>query len=299
MAKASDNAYPSILITEGTVPASPAAGKQRLYIDSTTHLPKVVNSSGTASNVGGGSALTVEEVDGSPTDAAVTKIVFPNGTLGIASHVATYTPTGGGGGGGTGARYPVQELAITASSAASQAGTLGTAPTNGNTLILCSENEGANNVSSITQTNVAWTKLAETPASTAAHAEIWKGVVSASAGTGITVAFSGTAFCGWFASEWTGLTGTLDQTANNTAANSLYLPVITPTNAAALVIAAAAASGFGSDFTQGSPVLIPFKGRTAGTPYGVMFGFPGTNTPTGYFANSHGVTLRCVIASIT
>ena len=40
----------------------------------------------------GGGGLTVEEVDGSPTDSAVTKIVFPNGTLGIASHVATYTP---------------------------------------------------------------------------------------------------------------------------------------------------------------------------------------------------------------
>jgi hypothetical protein len=47
---------------------------------------------------GGGSALTVEEVDGSPTDSAITKIVFPNGTLGIAAHVATYTPAGGGSG---------------------------------------------------------------------------------------------------------------------------------------------------------------------------------------------------------
>lgn len=44
----------------------------------------------------GGAALTVEEVDGSPTDSAVTKIVFPNGTLAIASHVATYTPAAGG-----------------------------------------------------------------------------------------------------------------------------------------------------------------------------------------------------------
>jgi hypothetical protein len=52
--KASDNAYPSILITEGTVPATPAAGKQRFYIDSTSHLPKLVNSSGAASNVGSG-----------------------------------------------------------------------------------------------------------------------------------------------------------------------------------------------------------------------------------------------------
>lgn len=48
---------------------------------------------------GGGGALTVEEVDGSPTDSAVTKIVFPNGTLGISSHIATYTPAGGGGSG--------------------------------------------------------------------------------------------------------------------------------------------------------------------------------------------------------
>lgn len=40
----------------------------------------------------GGAALTVEEVDGSPTDAAITKIVFANGTLGIVGHVATYTP---------------------------------------------------------------------------------------------------------------------------------------------------------------------------------------------------------------
>lgn len=44
------------------------------------------------STVGSGTLTTVEEVDGSPTDSAVTKLVFPNGTLGIASHVATYTP---------------------------------------------------------------------------------------------------------------------------------------------------------------------------------------------------------------
>jgi hypothetical protein len=50
----------------------------------------------------GGSALTVEEVDGSPTDSAITKIVFPNSTLSIASHVATYTPAGGGGGSSVG-----------------------------------------------------------------------------------------------------------------------------------------------------------------------------------------------------
>lgn len=39
------------------------------------------------------SALTVQEADGAPTDAAVTKLIFPNGTLSFAGHEATYTPS--------------------------------------------------------------------------------------------------------------------------------------------------------------------------------------------------------------
>lgn len=57
-----------------------------------------------------GASLTVEEVDGSPTDAAISKIVFPNGTLGIASHVATYTPTAGAA--FLGARYKTPTSAL-------------------------------------------------------------------------------------------------------------------------------------------------------------------------------------------
>lgn len=44
---ASDNPFPSLLITEGTEPSAPAAGKQRLYIDSTSHHLKRTDSSGT------------------------------------------------------------------------------------------------------------------------------------------------------------------------------------------------------------------------------------------------------------
>jgi hypothetical protein len=98
----SDNPYPKILVVEGSAPASPAAGRQALFIDSADHHWKRKNSGGTVTDLeaggGGGSALTVEEVDGSPTDSAVTKLVLPNGTLSIASHVATYTPAAGGGG---------------------------------------------------------------------------------------------------------------------------------------------------------------------------------------------------------
>jgi hypothetical protein len=53
--------------------------------------------SGGTSSSGGSSSLTVEEVDGSPTDSAVTKLILPNGTLAIASHEATYTPASSGG----------------------------------------------------------------------------------------------------------------------------------------------------------------------------------------------------------
>lgn len=47
MTKASDNPYPSILVTEGTEPSAPAAGKQRVYIDSTSHHLSRTDSSGT------------------------------------------------------------------------------------------------------------------------------------------------------------------------------------------------------------------------------------------------------------
>lgn len=44
---------------------------------------------------GGGTTITVEEVDGSPT-GSVSKLVLPNGTLSIVGSTATYTPSGSG-----------------------------------------------------------------------------------------------------------------------------------------------------------------------------------------------------------
>lgn len=67
MTKASDNAFPSLLITEGTEPSAPAAGKQRLYIDSTTHHLMRTNSSGTETDIesgGGGIPATILDAKG-------------------------------------------------------------------------------------------------------------------------------------------------------------------------------------------------------------------------------------------
>jgi hypothetical protein len=47
---------------------------------------------------GGGGSLTIEELDGTPSVAAATKLILPNGTVSVTGTEATYTPAGGGGG---------------------------------------------------------------------------------------------------------------------------------------------------------------------------------------------------------
>lgn len=83
----------------GLLAARPAAGiAGRLYFGSDTSLVYRDDGSSWTTVLTGSTGLTVEEVDGSPTNAGITKIVFPNGTLGIVGTVATYTPSVGGGG---------------------------------------------------------------------------------------------------------------------------------------------------------------------------------------------------------
>lgn len=48
-----NNLSPYLTIVEATEPSAPAAGQQRLYIDSTTHLLKATNSSGTDRTIEG------------------------------------------------------------------------------------------------------------------------------------------------------------------------------------------------------------------------------------------------------
>jgi hypothetical protein len=63
MAKASDNVFPKLIVAEGTVPSNPAAGQQKLYVDSADHKLKRVNSSGavTAIESAGGGGSTVKD----------------------------------------------------------------------------------------------------------------------------------------------------------------------------------------------------------------------------------------------
>lgn len=259
---------------------------QRLTVDPATH------------HLAWADPVEVADILDLPTAETNTALVLaPDGAGGVEFRAET----GGGGGGGTGARYPISEIAAAHNSQSSVAASLPTTPTNGNTIIVLVNSESTTNVTGITCTNVTFTKLAESTASTSPHAEIWVGAVGASPGTSITVTWSGTAFCSFYAAEFSGLARTLDQSAVKTNASNQYLPTITPTDAAALVVAVGAQSGFGAGYAEGqmSPQLLRFPKATGTTSQAVMFGFPGTTAVIGVAANSHGGTFSAVVASIT
>ena len=98
--------------------------------------------------------------------------------------------------------------------------TMDSAPTNGNFLHMAIGTLSAsdNRVTSITQTNVTWTKAKSVANSSIAESEMWYGIASASAGTGITVnlAASLTAHCVVAEHSGVATTGHPDKTASAT-----------------------------------------------------------------------------------
>jgi hypothetical protein len=160
-----------------------------------------ITNTGSSSGGGSGTLTTIEEVDASPTDSAVTKLVFPNGTLSIASHVATYTPTASGGS----LSMPSVIQAVASSGVNTTNPTLTiAAAASGDRLVL-----GVNLVgrasTSVTCTNVTWTKIVGTATSAgSSRYELWVGVVAGgSSGTTITVNTGSSNFASLVAMEVT------------------------------------------------------------------------------------------------
>ena len=98
--------------------------------------------------------------------------------------------------------------------------TMDSAPTNGNFLVIAIGTLSSSNdrVSSITQTNVTWTKAISVANSSIAESEVWYGVASASAGTGITVNLAAALTARCVVAEYSGVatSGALDKTASTT-----------------------------------------------------------------------------------
>jgi hypothetical protein len=255
---------------------------------------------------GSGTLTTVEEVDGSPTDSAVTKLVFPNGTLGITAHVATYTPTGGGGGGLPMGKLPLHsDTQAGSTNTNSLALTLGSTPTNGNLLILVSGRDDNGTISSITQTNVTWTLVAK--ATAAPMVEVWKGVVSASPGTGITVAYSTTSFSQYVVTEWVGITGTLDTSVVNSGTTALgnrpRTPSILPGQTDALVIGGMTTTSNGTPYNSpgvfGNLRTPDCHAASAAMRMLCVFGFPGQTYAHAIANESNSGTQSGVLVSLT
>lgn len=105
MTKASDNEFPSLLVKEGTAPSSPASGDQRLFVDSSDHLLKLKNSSGTVTAVGSGMTnpmttkgdIILGDTSGTPSRLAAGTSTYVLTSNGAAAFPSWQAPGGGGG----------------------------------------------------------------------------------------------------------------------------------------------------------------------------------------------------------
>jgi hypothetical protein len=241
MTTGSQNRFPILrMLEDATPPSTPPTGEVHFYVDETSKTLHSVDDAALDIDYG---VTSVTEITDLPTAETDTDLVLhPDGAGGVEWGSDA---TGGGGGGGVAGKKPIQDKGTGAgANASTRAITLGAAPTNGNLLLaVISIETGTQSVTSISQTNVTWTQLAETTDGSSPKVEIWKGVVAASAGTGITINYSGSTYNGAHVSEWNGLSGTLVDSASvvaGTLANQGGLfpstPALLNTSANALVI---------------------------------------------------------------
>lgn len=160
-----------------------------------------------------------------------------------------------GGSSGDKRHQTVQDLVAANSNTSSKAATMSATPTSGNTIILCSVISAVQTISSITQTNVTWTKLKAT-ASINPSVEVWKGVVAASAGTTITVAYSGGAYNCWWAGEFASAPTTVDQFSVSGATTTGYLTGSITPGGSYLTIAVMGTDNGGTPFGNTAITLV-------------------------------------------
>jgi hypothetical protein len=236
---------------------------------------------------GAGIALNLTDTDG-------------DGEFDTTTIVATGAGGSGSGSGGTGARYPVQSVNSGSASSTTRVPVLGATPTNGNTLILVSLQEGTDAVSSVVTTNVTWSLVAQTTAGVAPVIEIWKGVVAASASATTTVTYGASAFHNAIVMEWASLAGTLDASATRHVTTdptgSHPIAILTATVVSALVIAATSTI---SNSTQFSAFSGAFMAHLLTATCGVQYGFPGTNPVYGITTGGSSATTSAITVSLT
>ncbi len=81
MTKASDNAFPSLLVVEGSAPSSPSSGNQRVYIDSSSHHLSRKNSGGTVTDLETNQAAGAPSAHGCRVHRSSSNVSIGNNTL--------------------------------------------------------------------------------------------------------------------------------------------------------------------------------------------------------------------------
>ena len=178
------------------------------------------------------------------------------------------------------------------------------APTSGNILLCLVGCAGTGPIASITQTNVAWSELANKHDAANQFVDAWVGKVSGSPGTSVVVTLTGTSSGSVVVSEWAGLAGVLDQSASDTSAWDAYSSprqigsgsAVIPSSQGALVI------GIVAGWSTTTPVICHGLSAQFNSWWprvtSALYGFPG-RTPVGLsFTGLAGGTYCVLVASI-
>lgn len=293
-----DNLSPYLTVVEqGSTPATPSAGNQKLFVRTSDHVLCYLNSAGTVTpfGSGGSGSITVSGYTMSTarllgrTTAATGAVEEISVGTGLSLSGGSLTATGGGGGSGTSTNtvVPIQSRATGAGTNTNAlALTMTSTPTNGNLLIACIDRDATGAINNITQTNVTWTQLASSGNGATPVVEIWKGVVSASPSATLTINCATTTFMNAVISEWNGITGTLDTSVTTShVATSASQPIktgtLTPGVANALVVGAYSTESNSQTFkkTLGAPTYAAsFEQQVNnGCTCGAGYAFPGTH----------------------
>lgn len=274
-----------------TVPTPTNITGNAATVTTNANLSGDVSSSGNTTTIGAGKVTEAMQVLANNTtqDVSTSKHGYapkaPNDATKYLDGTGAYsTPASGG------VSLPTFVQTKQAATNTSTTLTMDAAPTNGNVLVLGTFCNGSAGFTSVTQTNVTWTKMATGAATTATVNELWVGKVSGVGGTGITIVRTAGANAIWRVIEVSGVTvtPTAGQTANVVGNHPWPLnPAIVTVTTGHFVILS------GGDTNQSTPTFltpsIPVTGVLTGMP-AVACGYSlgGIISATGYTTSSNG-----------
>lgn len=284
MGKASDNPFPSILVVEGSAPATPTGGDQRLFVDMADHLLKMKDSTAAVTPVGGavadivdlpaaetdtgkrlapdgaggvawgtgGGGSGIEVTDGVHDVTGATSLTVTGATVGGTTPNATLTVTGGGGG----PTLVGYSQVVPDNSGDSSFQIYARSPLKvGNILILAVFNpDGTALVSSVAQNagTVTWSHIDGVANSGGDNcsADLWMGVIGAGASARVNVSMAGYTRFDAILMEFDGLTGTI-ASHGAVAANSGSTLTLGPITSSAGQLVVALLGGKGAGYMNG------------------------------------------------